>query len=134
MQHPMYSILYSDDPSGWLIERDNIYDNSGSPEVNPPALMPEPSAYYPYTLDNPNDIPTIVLYGAGADGNEGLPPHWLFTMYGDFDRSGFVDMDDFVQFADYWRLSDCALLSDADFNGDCKVDFYEFALFAENWL
>ncbi|MGA2916893.1 MAG: CBM35 domain-containing protein [Sedimentisphaerales bacterium] len=134
MLHPMFSILYSDDPNGWLIERDNIYDNSGTPEVNPPASMPEPSTYYSYTLDNTNDIPAIVQYGAGADGNEGYPPHWLFTMYGDFDRSGFVDMNDFAQFARYWQVNDCNQITNADYNGDCQVNFYEFALFAGNWL
>ena len=68
MLHPMYSIMYSGDPNGWLIERNNIYDNSGAPEVNPPTSMPEPSTYYSYTLDNPANIPTIVSLGAGVNG------------------------------------------------------------------
>jgi len=134
MTYPMLSIRYSDDANGWLIERNNTYDNSGTPEVNPPASMPEPSTYYSYTLDNPNDIPIIVQYGAGADGNEGYPPHWLFGPYGDFDRSGTVNMKDLAEFAEYWQVNDCNQLSNADYNGDCKVNFYELALFVENWL
>jgi pectate lyase len=132
MLHPMYSIMYSDDPNGWLIERNNIYDNSGAPEVNPPTSMPEPSTYYSYTLDNPEDIPLMVSLGAGVGGIDFFP-HWLFGPYGDFDRSGIVDMNDLAQFAGYWLGTDCNAIADADYDSDCKVNFYEFALLAGNW-
>jgi hypothetical protein len=90
---------------------------------------------YAYTLDDGEDISAIVRYGAGADGNDGYPPHWYLGYYGDFDKSGFVDMFDFAQFGQYWPpVSDCNQLWDADFDGDCDVDFDEFALMAENWL
>jgi pectate lyase len=131
--HPMWSLNYSGDPNGWLIERNNIYDNSGTPQVNPPPSMPEPSTYYSYTLDNPADIPTIVQSYAGAENP--YPPHWLFGPYGDFDRNGIVDMKDFKQFVEeYWLVDDCEQTADADYDGDCTVDFYEFALLAQNWL
>jgi pectate lyase len=134
MKHPMYSILYSGDPNGWLIERNNIYDPcSGTPEINPPPSMPEPSAYYSYTLDNPNDIPKIVSLGAGIDGIDFFP-HWLFGYYGDFNRNGWVMMNDLAQFTQYWMVTDCNAIRDADYNGDCNIDFYEFALFSGNWL
>ena len=129
----MLCINYSDDPNGWLIERYNIYDNSGTPEVNPPPSMPEPSTYYSYTLDNPADIPTIVQSYAGAENP--YPPHWLFGPYGDFDRNDIVDMYDLKQFVEeYWLVDDCEQTADADYDGDCTVDFYEFALLAQNWL
>jgi pectate lyase len=129
---------YSDYPTypvghiGW--NTGNIYYNCTEPTwaTNEYATIFTPP--YDYTLDDAEDIRATVQYGAGADGNDGNPPHWLFTMYGDFDRSGFVDMNDFAQFARYWPVNDCNQLSDADYNGDCKVNFYEFALFAENWL
>jgi pectate lyase len=90
---------------------------------------------YSYTLDNAQDVPALVQYGAGADGNDGYPPHWLFGYYGDFDHSGFTDMLDFAQFAQYWPpVSDCNQLWNADYNGDCKVDLYELSLLAEHWL
>jgi hypothetical protein len=90
---------------------------------------------YSYMLDNAQNIPAIVQYGAGADGNDGYPPHWYFTYYGDFDHSGFVDMLDFAQFAQYWTpVSDCNQLWDADYNGDCKVDLFELSMLAEHWL
>jgi len=133
MLHPIYSIMYSGDPNGWLIERNNIYDNSGVPEVNPPTSMPEPSTYYSYTLDNPAIIPTMVSLGAGVNGQTFLP-HWLFGPYGDFDLSGIVDMNDLATFADYWLVDDCDAIANADYNGDCEVNFYEYALFADNWL
>jgi pectate lyase len=133
MTHPMFSIAYSDDRDGWLIERDNIYDNSGDPEVNPPESMPEPSTYYSYTLDDAEDIPTMVSLGAGVDGLDFFP-HWLFGPYGDFDRNGTVDMKDLKQFVDsYWLNEDIEQIADADYNGDGIVNFYEFALLAGNW-
>jgi hypothetical protein len=89
---------------------------------------------YSYTLDNAADVPAIVQYGAGANGKDGPPPHWYFGYYGDFDRSGFIDMKDFATFANYWGVPDCNQLWNADYNGDCKVNFYELGLMAEHWL
>ncbi len=89
---------------------------------------------YSYTLDNAEDVPALIQYGAGADGQDGYPPHWLFGYYGDFDHSGFVDMKDFAAFAAYWAITDCEQLWNADKNGDCEVDFYELGLLSENWL
>ena len=89
---------------------------------------------YSYTLDNAADIPLIVQNGAGADGNDTTLPHWVFTYYGDFDRNGIVDLNDLAKFADYWLVPDCNQLWNADYNGDCKVNFYEFSLLAKNWL
>jgi hypothetical protein len=130
MEDPMLSLHYSDDPNGWLVERNNIYDNSGTPQVNPPPSMPEPSTYYSYTLDNPEDIPIMVQSGAGVNGVDFFP-HWLFGPYGDFDRSGIVDMNDLLQFVEYWLETDD--IADADYYTDGIVDFREFALFAQNW-
>lgn len=130
--HPMWSIAYSDDRDGWLVERDNIYDNSGSPQTNPPASMPEPSTYYSYILDDAADIPTIVTTYAGV-GNP-YPPHWFYGPYGDFDLSGTVDMLDLATFADYWLVTDCNAIADADYYADCIVNFREFALLANSWL
>jgi pectate lyase len=133
MLHPMFSLHYSGDPNGWLIERNNIYDNSGSPEVNPPTSMPEPSTYYAYTLDKTEDIPTIVSLGAGVNGQDFFP-HWLFGPYGDFDRSGIVDMNDLPQFVEYWLINDCDQTANANYyDEDCIVNFREFALLASNW-
>jgi pectate lyase len=89
---------------------------------------------YSYALDDGNDIPALIQYGAGASGKAGYPPHWYFGYYGDFDDSGFVDMKDFAAFASYWGITDCDQLWNADYNGDCEVDFYELGLLAENWL
>lgn len=94
-----------------------------------------PTYEYTLDLDDAEDIPAIVQYGAGADGKDGFPPHWYFGYYGDFDHSGFVDMLDFAQFAQYWPpVSDCNQLWDADYNGDCKVDLFELSMLVEHWL
>jgi pectate lyase len=85
---------------------------------------------YAYTLDDAADIPAMVPAYAGA--GTPYPPHWLSGPYGDFNRSGLVDMTDLVIFVGYWL--DTANIADADFNENGIVDVAEFALFAENWL
>ena len=86
---------------------------------------------YSYTLDDAQDTPTIVQLGAGADGTDFFP-HWLFGLYGDFNRNNIVDMNDFGQFCDYWL--DTNDIADADYDDDGIVNNYEFDLLAENWL
>jgi hypothetical protein len=71
-----------------------------------------------------------VRLGAGAGGVDFFP-HWLFGLYGDFDRNGSVNAADLLQFADYWLRNDIA---DADYNQDGIFNGFEFAIFAGNWL
>jgi pectate lyase len=85
---------------------------------------------YSYMLDNVLDVPMVVRLGAGADGVDFFP-HWLFGLYGDFDRNGKVDAADLSQFADYWLRNE---IVDADYNQDGTVNGIEFAIFARNWL
>jgi pectate lyase len=53
---------YGSSPSGYVVERDNEYVNSGSPETS--GSVPEVT--YSYTPDKASDIPSIVSNGAGA--------------------------------------------------------------------
>jgi pectate lyase len=56
---------YGDSPDpGRLVERDNIYLNSGKPEVR--GTVSEPRNAYRYILEKPADIATIVKNGAGV--------------------------------------------------------------------
>jgi hypothetical protein len=87
---------------------------------------------YSYTLDNAEDVPGIVQWGAGVDGKEGYPPHWYFSYYGDFDRSGLVGLDDLETFAGYWLETED--IANADYDESGRVDLAEFALFADNYL
>jgi pectate lyase len=116
---------------GW--NTGNIFYNCSQPTwaTNNYATIFTPP--YSYTLDNASAIPIIVQNGAGADGNDTFPPHWLFGPYGDFDFSGIVDINDLAQFAGYWLGNDCNAIANADYDGDCNVNFYEFALFGANW-
>jgi oligosaccharide reducing-end xylanase len=56
------------------------------------------------------------------------------TLYGDFTDGNTVDTDDLAFFCDYWLVSDCNQTAAVDLDGDCMVDFYEFAFLAGNWL
>jgi hypothetical protein len=58
---------------------------------------------------------------------------WFIGLYGDFDNSGTVAIDDLSEFAAVWLQNDCAGTSRVDLDGDCVVDFYEFSQFAKNW-
>jgi peptidoglycan/xylan/chitin deacetylase (PgdA/CDA1 family) len=56
------------------------------------------------------------------------------ALYGDFTDGNTVAMDDLLFFSDYWLVSDCNQTAALDLDGDCWVNFYEFAFLAGNWL
>ncbi len=87
---------------------------------------------YVYTLTDTALVPMLVQWGAGADGQDGFPPHWMFGMYGDFDLSGFVDLSDFSTLAGYWLATEN--IEDADYYPNGSVDAEELALFVTHWL
>jgi pectate lyase len=63
--HPLYSTSgYADSGPGRAVQRNNIFNASGTPEVN--GTVVEPRTFYSYTLDNPATIPTTVPAGAGV--------------------------------------------------------------------
>lgn len=66
------------------------------------------------------------------DGMYLSPP--LTGLYGDFSGNGTVFVEDLAGFEDLWLVDDCVLTLDADLDGDCKVNLYEFAQLAANWL
>ena len=43
-------------------------------------------------------------------------------------------MDDLAFFCDFWLANDCTETAALDLDGDCMVNFYEFAFLAGNWL
>ena len=59
----MYSGYGASDP-GDIIESNNIYGSSGRPQTRGDAFSP--GAYYSYVPDNPADIPSLLMAGAGA--------------------------------------------------------------------
>lgn len=119
---------HSEGHIGW--NTGNIFDNCTEPNwaTNEYSTIFTPP--YDYTLDDAADIPDIVQAYAGA--GTPYPPHWYYTVYGDFDKDGVVETDDLKTFADYWL--DTTDIDDADRDGDGNVNFYEFALLAQNWL
>jgi GH35 family endo-1,4-beta-xylanase len=55
---------------------------------------------------------------------------WL---YGDLTYDNRVDMNDLPRFCKTWLVPDCNNVK-LDLNGDCVINFYEYAFFAQNWL
>lgn len=111
---------------GW--DTGNIFYNCTQPTwaTNEYATIFTPP--YSYTLDDASILPDIVQTFAGA--GTPYPPHWYSTVYGDFDISGKVEIDDLGTFSEYWLTDDL----EADYNVDGIVDFYEFSLLADNWM
>jgi pectate lyase len=63
VRHPMYS-GYGNSGPGDIVEFDNIYDNSGLPQIRGDAF--EPLIYYLYVPDNSADVPSLVMERAGS--------------------------------------------------------------------
>lgn len=62
VEHPTHVGFGSSDP-GDLVERNNVFDNSGAPESTGGGVSPIP---YSYTVDDPTRVPAIVRASAGA--------------------------------------------------------------------
>ncbi|WP_158841216.1 pectate lyase family protein [Saccharothrix deserti] len=67
--HPIYS-GYDKSGPGRVVERNNVYVNSGTPETL--GTVVEPRTYYGYTLDDPASVPRIVTAGAGVGRVQGV--------------------------------------------------------------
>jgi pectate lyase len=64
VEHPTHT-QYGDSPDpGRLVERDNLYIKSGSPEVR--GTVAEPRDAYRFTLDRAADVARMVAQGAGV--------------------------------------------------------------------
>jgi len=62
---PCYSTSgYADSDPGRLVQRQNVFVNSGTCEAG--GSVPEPSGYYPYTLTSTAQVPAVVTAGAGV--------------------------------------------------------------------
>ncbi|MEH1017540.1 pectate lyase [Micromonospora sp. CPCC 206060] len=61
--HPIH-VGYAESAPGRVVERNNLYVNSGAPETA--GTVVEPSTYYPYTVDPPATVPGTVTGGVGV--------------------------------------------------------------------
>jgi pectate lyase len=69
VQYPLL-VGYELSPDGDLAERNNIY--VGSTLIQTRGTVPEPSAFYAYTLDAAADVPAIVTAGSGLQTTDYL--------------------------------------------------------------
>jgi hypothetical protein len=72
-----------------------------------------------------------IMFDAVPDGGDVVLSK---TIYGKFTGSETIELDDLVCFFNYWLLNDCSETAGLDLDGDCNVNFYEFAVLAQNWL
>jgi hypothetical protein len=99
-------------PTGWTgaVVRQNGY------QVNSSIVTIGPTQY--------------VMFDVVPDGGDVL----LTRTYGDFLENGIVDINDLSSFFDVWIINNCDATEGIDLDDDCNVNFYEFAVFANNWL
>jgi len=88
--------------------------------------------------DTGNDNVAVAWQGPGITLRQVIYGIYLspyFTgFYGDFTDDSKVDMNDLADFTALWLDVNCQETSAIDLDGDCIVNFYEFASLAENWL
>jgi pectate lyase len=89
-------------------------------------------------IDNINTTDTTYYYvvtAVDANSNESNCSNKVSGgLYGDFTGNDIVSLNDLAEFAGYWLLDNCNETAGVDLNDDCMVNFYEFAVFADNWL
>lgn len=61
--HPIL-VGYGDSGPGRVVQRNNVFAGSGVPQTA--GTVQEPRTFYPYSLDNPADVPRIVRAGVGV--------------------------------------------------------------------
>ncbi len=121
-----------DDVGGWPaiaeVHRSADFDTDGDGM---------PNAYETARGLDPNDPADRNI--VGDDGYTNLEKYlnylvlWRSTLKGDFNTDGrinFVDLDTFIG---EWLLYDPTFLPTADLNGDGYVNWYDFAIFTQNW-
>jgi peptidoglycan/xylan/chitin deacetylase (PgdA/CDA1 family) len=72
-----------------------------------------------------------VVFDAVPDGGDVM---LLQQPYGDFDANGQYNLYDLSSFCNVWLEDNCTKTARYDLDGDCLVNFYEYAFLAENWL
>jgi pectate lyase len=63
VEFPIY-VGYDESAEGDAVERNNVYQNSGTPETRGTAF--DPMAAYPYVVENPTTIPDLVRAKSGV--------------------------------------------------------------------
>jgi rhamnogalacturonan endolyase len=59
---------------------------------------------------------------------------WYGLPIGDMTTDGAVGSEDLIGFSQAWLNSDCMMPLELDLNGDCSLDYQDFAIFADHWL
>lgn len=113
--------IYADaDKNGLIKTVGNIYDSCTGKIAAGTDTVFIPS--YSYTLDTAEDVPAMVIAGAGT------------LLYGDYNGDESVDGDDLARFVDIWLRPAVEEVFYLDLNADGAITLYEFSRLAENWL
>jgi len=97
-------------------------------------ITPNPKHFsYPFTMQDPSDYNARVVFNAGtSDIDVYIDNVSLFAVLpGDFDYDGCVRFDDLAVLTGEWLDEGSGLIADLQDNG--KVDFNDFAIFADSF-
>lgn len=110
------------------------------------SLLGEPHVHISYEASDGSNLlwMTFYIYDESADADQYLPSEPVTIVFnreplsGDLVIDGNVNIDDLTELAHYWLKDDASIENDfyerADSNRDGRVDLFDFALLADNWL
>jgi pectate lyase len=118
--HVNSPIGISSGTTGLIKTTGNIYDScTGTIHPGTDTVF---TPTYSYTPDAVQDVPAIVIAGAGN------------VLYGDYNGDKSVNTEDFYLFIGFWLNPNSRPAFYQDLNGDGLVSLYEFKSFTQNWL
>ncbi|OQA01600.1 MAG: Pectate lyase L precursor [Planctomycetes bacterium ADurb.Bin401] len=119
------------DITGYNIYRSTTSD-SGHEKLNS-VLLSTPN-YIDYTVINATPYYYVVTAADTSFNESDFSDEVAATpaIYGDFIINGNVEIDDLAYLCDRWLIEDCQ--EKANLGIDCRINLYEFSVFANNWM
>jgi pectate lyase len=122
------------DLAGYNVYRSTT-QGSGYAKLNDSNLVSDPN----YTDNNlpHNTTYYYVVRAVDTSSNESNSSNEVSGgLYGDFTGNKIVEMNDLPDFLDFWLagVNDCNEAAEMDLDDNCIINFYEFAMLADNWL
>jgi hypothetical protein len=148
IENSLYHGTGGKDLRAWVVQVSDSWDIRAVTDADFAGLDPN-AAYGPNARNADGSLPHIAFMRLASDcnlidrgdPNTGLPFYGSAPDLGAFEHidgdcqiNGIVDWADLKCLASNWLDIDCGTCNGANFDGIDGVDFYDFAILAENWL